>query len=81
MSLKEQVNSMRTVMSGKACNHGYELTQVIPVLYSYIAELESALEEAKKPAPKKPAPKKAPAKKAPAKKAPAKKKTSAKKKS
>ena len=76
MSLKDKVNNMRIVMSGKACNHGYELTQVIPVLYSYIAELESALEEAKKPAPKK-----APAKKAPAKKATAKKKAPAKKKS
>tara|TARA_R110002110_G_scaffold250329_2_gene466425 strand:+ start:1221 stop:1439 length:219 start_codon:yes stop_codon:yes gene_type:complete len=71
MSLKDQVNAMRIVMGSKACHHGYELTQVVPVLYAYIAELETKLAApAKKPAPAK----KAPAKPAPAKKAPAKKK-------
>lgn len=74
MSLKDQVNSMRVIMTSKACHHGYEPTQVIPVLYNYIAELEAQL------AKPKPAPKKAPAKKAPAKKAPAKKRAAAKKK-
>ena len=63
MSLKDQVNAMRIVMGSKACHHGYELTQVVPVLYAYIAELETKLAA---PA-KKPEPKKAPAKKAPAK--------------
>ena len=78
MSLKDKVNSMRIVMSAKACHHGYELTQVVPVLYAYIAELEAKLEA---PAPEPKVAKKAPAKKAPAKKAPAKKRAPAKKKS
>ena len=69
MSLKDKVEAMQIVTRVKACHHGYELTQVVPVLYAYIAELEAKLA-----APK-------PAKKAPAKKAPAKKKTPAKKKS
>ena len=74
MSLKDRVEAMRVGTQVKACHHGYELTQVVPVLYAYIAELESKL-TAPEPA------KKAPAKKAPAKKAPAKKKARAKKKS
>ena len=72
MSLKDRVEAMQIVTRVKACHHGYELTQVVPVLYAYIAELEAKL-EAKLAAPE-------PAKKAPAKKAPAKKKSPAKKK-
>ena len=71
MSLKDNVEAMRIVTQVKACHHGYELTQVVPVLYAYIAELEAKL------AAPKPAPKPAPAKK----KAPAKRKAPAKKKS
>ena len=75
MSLRDQVQAMRVVMtSAKACHHGYQLPGVIAVLYSYIAELESKLAApVEKLAPSKAPAKKAPAKKAPAKKAPAKK--------
>ena len=75
MSLKDKVESMRIVTQVKACHHGYELTQVVPVLYAYIAELEAKLDKPKaspaKPAAKKPAAKQPAAKK----KAPAKKKS------
>ena len=77
MSLKDKVQNIRQARQpGRFIIPGYDTNDVLNTLFSYVNELESALEEAKKPAPKK-----APAKKAPAKKAPAKKKTSAKKKS
>ena len=77
MSLKDSVDKLKKARRpGLSVFTGYSETYALNVLFSYINELENALEEAKKPAPKK-----APAKKAPAKKAPAKKKTSAKKKS
>ena len=68
MSLKEKADAMRVVATAKNCRHGYQLTQVVPVLYAYIDELEDKLA---RPAPAK---KVAPAKKA----APAKKKTTKK---
>ena len=72
MSLKDKVQNIRQARQpGRFIISGYDTNDVLNTLFSYVNELESALEEAKKPAPKK----------APAKKAPAKKKTSAKKKS
>jgi hypothetical protein len=79
MSLKDKVDAMRIVTKVKSCRHGYQLTDVVPVLFRYIDQLEAELAAPKPPAPAKKAPaKKAPAKKAPAKKAPAKKKTAKK---
>tara|TARA_R100000008_G_scaffold83477_1_gene68963 strand:+ start:3348 stop:3593 length:246 start_codon:yes stop_codon:yes gene_type:complete len=81
MSLKDKVDAMRIVTKVKSCRHGYQLTDVVPVLFRYIDQLEAELAAPKpaKKAPAKKAPaKKAPAKKAPAKKAPAKKKTAKK---
>ena len=71
MSLKKKSNAIRQARKpGRFVIPGYDGNDVLNTLFSYVDELESALVEAKKPAPKK-----APAKKAPAKKAPAKKKS------
>jgi topoisomerase IA-like protein len=65
MSLKEQVEAMRSVLGKKACHHGYNLTNVVSTLYAYIAELEGKADApAKKATPKTATLKKATAKKA-----------------
>ena len=53
MSLKDKVQNIRQARQpGRFIIPGYDSNDVLNTLFSYVNELESALEEAKKPAPK-----------------------------
>ena len=54
MSLKDKVQNIRRARQpGRFIIPGYDTNDVLNTLFSYVNELEGALEEAKKPAPKK----------------------------